>query len=99
MTGSSGSHFRVPISILGPLWMILASLGGLYVKNESDKREAAIEAVALRKDVANMSRNVAKLEKQFTLTYSMSDANKDAEIRNLQFKALEQRVTNLEKKK
>lgn len=99
MTSSSGSHFRVPFSILGPLWMILVALGGLYAKNESDKKDAAVEAVALRKDVASLSRNMSNLEKQFSFTYTMSDALKDGEIRTLQFKALEQRVYSLEKRK
>lgn len=89
---------RVPLSLIGPLWSIIAGLAGLWYSNEQARNDAAVEAVALRKDVSSLVNQVSDMRTRLELYYPKTDAVRDAAIVDLKIQNIDKRVTTLENK-
>jgi G:T-mismatch repair DNA endonuclease (very short patch repair protein) len=55
---------RVPISILGPLWMVVATVGGMWFQNYQSNAERDKNIVAVQKDLGYLNKTVVKIEKK-----------------------------------
>ncbi len=95
MATPTNQHFKVPFALVGPLWAIIASLAGIWYSGEQAKKDSAVEAVALRKDVAELVRNVAALNIQ---SYPRREAEKESAMFSAQIQNLGDRVYALERK-
>lgn len=89
---------RVPFSLIGPLWSVLAAVAGLWYSNERARSDQAIEAVALRKDVATLVMQVSEVRDTLATYYPRNEAVRDAAIIDLKLQQIDKRVTTLEAK-
>jgi hypothetical protein len=94
---------KVPLALIGPIWAIIAGVGGLWFSMYNTQRDQGQAIAVMARDVSTLKGSVSNVERTLNVysdsAYTVADASKDQGAITKELADHEARLRALEKRR
>lgn len=87
------TSIRIPFALLGPLWGIIVTLGGVWYSLDQRASEQKTQIALVKNDVGNLN---TKVEVLTQASYTVGEARRDNDSQNKALSDHEERLRHIE---
>lgn len=100
---SKPSTLKVPLALIGPIWAIVAAIGGTWFTMYNTQRDQGQAIALISRDVSTLKGSMSNIERTVNIysdtAYTVGDASKDQNAIKNELADHEARIRVLEKRR